>query len=94
MTNNFKPGDIVRPIATQTVQSVERHRLGDILSFSDGWGAATDYEIATPSVSVIKLREVLTELRRNNEPDANREQMSAWNAALEAFFLQLTGERP
>jgi hypothetical protein len=52
MTRQFKPGDTVRPIATRTVKSVELHRLGDILLFEDGsWGAAMEFELATPSIT-------------------------------------------
>jgi hypothetical protein len=85
MTHKFQPGDIVRPIATQTVQSVEHHRLGDILSFDDGWGAATDYELATPSVSIMKLREVLGEAKYS-VPSARMQRL------IGRIYETLTGE--
>jgi hypothetical protein len=97
MSREFQPGDKVSlPRHIRTVKTVEQHNSVGLrlLYFDDGGcGLVDNFEIVEPSVTHRKLREVLTELRRNNEPDANREQMSAWNAALEAFFLQLTGER-
>lgn len=88
MSEKFKKGDVIRAAQTFVVSEVKDTGLLRVEENSHGllYAEPDLVELVEPTVTHSELREVLTELKQRDPGN------TAWSAALDAFFFQLTGE--